>query len=173
MCVFGGIAGALGAAAVACAMISTTHAEPVPYHAGDIFVTHLDGVDDPPELNCSSQQADIEGPGVRDNKLASFDRASSSDALGVRALTNSVIEDNANGLSVLLASADADLLRPDDHARPIRLLDSNAGETNALTILPFDNSHPTLIPLPAAVWSGAIGLCVAGVIITRMKHHHS
>src|SRR5438045_2415575 len=79
MCAFGGITRALGAAAVACAMISPTQAEPVSYDVGDLSVTQLDGVDVPPKLNWSNQHVDTEVADTDDNRLASFDRASSCD----------------------------------------------------------------------------------------------
>src|SRR3954471_11041510 len=73
MCGFGGIAGALGAAAFACAVvIGATQAEPVAYHAGDIFVTQLDA---PPECAAFDTRVDTRVFDVDQNAPISVDRS--------------------------------------------------------------------------------------------------
>lgn len=330
MCAFGGIARALGAAAVACALISSTHAEPLSYHAGDIFMTEWIGLDGLPEVNwfnprVGTEQTVAEGGLLeeptdvainpagdllvadRSGKVIRIDRQTGKqsvfaskglqapvgiavDSLGdvfvadlirsaiikidvtgkttklahvVKPTHITIIPDNRlmvldngthgddaaldefNALTGELTNSTHDstyatargvaetpyylspyvrpILARDskdhslvfdgefDHTFPVsepmedletdldgsvialaktpearlyrlttyghdtiaELIYSGVGEGFGMTVAPFDSSHPTLIPLPPAVWSGAIGLGVAGVVIMRVKHRHA
>jgi hypothetical protein len=156
MCVFGGIAGALGAAAVACAMVGSSQAEPVSYQTGDIVVTRLDA---PTEESLLSSRIDRNVLDANQSAIASVERPIDFDDFALQAATNRRIDADPESAFAMPSFADVDLLRVEGRNKAMQFPD-----TTGMPAAPLDSIHPTLIPLPAAVWTGATTMTALGAI---------